>query len=398
MSTIVVGVSGGIAAYKSAELVRELKQQHHQVVVAMTEAATRFITPLTLGALSGQACLTNLWDMSNAGGVRHVEIGHQAEAIVIAPATADLIAKLAAGLADDVICGLVLSSTCPVLLAPAMETNMWNAATTQRNLATLIQSGRFSVIGPDSGGLASGHVGVGRMSEPPMIAAATRRLLKKQDLAGKRVLVSAGPTREPMDPVRFITNRSSGKMGFALAEQAALRGADVTLVAGPVSLLTPPFCARVDVNSAQEMLTALEARVSDTDILLMAAAVCDYAPKEIATSKLKKAQLGATPSMTLQETPDLLKSLKPKKRGLFIGFAAETTDVEMHARQKLSSKGLDLIVANDVSRTDIGFDSDFNQANVYDASGLRVSIERADKATVADRILDDALRLQSQPR
>ncbi len=380
MAEIVVGVSGGIAAYKAAELVRALRKAGHGVTVAMTEAAEQFIKPLTLSALSGRPVVDDVWRMSDQGKIEHVELGKRASLIVIAPATADLIARLHAGRANDALTALVLSSRCPVLLAPAMESDMWTADATQRNVAWLAKTKRFHFIGPESGALASGHSGVGRMSEPAAIAAACESFLVAQDLGGLRFVVSAGPTREPLDPVRFLTNRSSGKMGFAIAERAAARGAKVTLVAGPVALKTPPRVDRLDVETAAQMLAALEKALPKADALIMAAAVADYTPEKPATAKLKKAKLGSHPKIALKETPDLLMSLaKHKKKKLFVGFAAETNNVADNARQKLARKGLDLIVANDVSKPGIGFDSDENAATIYDKKGEVEVLARADK-------------------
>lgn len=390
MAEIVVAISGGIAAYKSAELVRALVLRGHTVTVAMTAGAREFVAPLTFAALSGRAVLTDVWRMSDTGTIVHVDTGKRAALIIIAPATADLIARVHAGQANDAPTALVLSSTCPVLIAPAMESDMWIAAATQRNVAWLTAQQRFRFIGPDSGALASGHSGPGRMSDPQAIAAAAEALLAPGDLHGQHLVISAGPTREPLDPVRFLSNRSSGKMGFALAERAAQRGARVTLIAGPVSLLTPPHVTRVNVETAAEMLAALQSAVPHSQALLMAAAVCDYAPQDRATIKLKKDKLGHAPTLTLVETPDLLKALAPLKgHAIFLGFAAETNDVAQNAQRKLAAKGLDLIVANDVSQPGIGFDSDDNAATIFDATRVVRDIPRTTKRALADAILDE---------
>ena len=390
MPEIVVAISGGIAAYKSAELVRALVQRGHAVTVAMTAGAREFVAPLTFAALSGRPVLTDVWRMSDQGTIVHVDTGKRAALIVVAPATADLIARLHAGQANDAPTALVLSSICPVLIAPAMESDMWNAAATRRNVGWLAAQTRFHFIGPDSGALASGHSGPGRMSEPQAIAAAAEALLTPGDLTGCHLVITAGPTREPLDPVRFLTNRSSGKMGFVLAERAAQRGAQVTLIAGPVSLPTPAAVTRINIETAADMLAALQIAVPQAHALLMAAAVCDYAPQTRAATKLKKDKLGHAPTLSLVETPDLLKTLRPLKgQTVFVGFAAETNDVASNAQRKLAAKGLDLIVANDVSQPGIGFDSDDNAATIFDATHLVRDIPRTSKRALADAILDE---------
>jgi phosphopantothenoylcysteine decarboxylase/phosphopantothenate--cysteine ligase len=383
---VIVGVSGGIAAYKAVELVRLLMKRGADVHVAMTRGASEFVTPLTFAALSRHPVENNVWDLSEVGQISHVTLGHAASLIVIAPGTANTIARLAAGMADDALTALVLSSTCPVLLAPAMESNMWRAPQTQRNLKTLVETGRYTIVGPESGDLASGATGVGRMSEPAQIAWHAERLLTPQDLKGKSIVVTAGPTREALDPVRYISNRSSGKMGFAIAERAAFRGAKVTLVHGPVSLDVPHGVQALPITSAEDMLASL--RVLKCDVLIMAAAVADYRAAKPAKKKLKKKDLGSNPSLALTENPDVIASIaKLKRKTLLVGFAAETHDVEENARKKLAKKGLDLIVANDVSAAGIGMDSDDNRITVYDETGVVLQTEVETKAAIAEQLL-----------
>ncbi len=383
---VIVGVCGGIAAYKAVELVRQLMKRGADVHVAMTRGASEFVTPLTFASLSRHPVENNVWDLSASGEISHVTLGHAASLIVIAPGTANTIARLAAGMADDALTAMVLSSTCPVLLAPAMESNMWLAPQTKRNIKTLVDTGRYTIVGPDSGDLASGATGVGRMSEPAQIAWHAERLLTPQDLNGKTIVVTAGPTREALDPVRYISNRSSGKMGFAIAERAAFRGAKVTLVHGPVSLKTPHGVSALPVTSAEEMLASL--RALKCDVLIMAAAVADYRAAKPAKKKLKKKDLGSKPSIALSENPDVIATIaKTKRKTLLVGFAAETNDVEENARKKLTKKGLDLIVANDVSAAGIGMDADDNRITVYDETGVVLQTEVETKAAIADRLL-----------
>ncbi|MCC6811016.1 MAG: bifunctional phosphopantothenoylcysteine decarboxylase/phosphopantothenate--cysteine ligase CoaBC [Deltaproteobacteria bacterium] len=392
-ATVIVGVSGGIAAYKAVELVRLLGKLGVDVHVAMTRGATQFVTPLTFSALTKHPVEESVWHLSERGEIGHVVLGHQAKLIVIAPATATTIARLAMGLADDALTALVLASTCPVLLAPAMETNMWTAPATQKNVATLVKTGRYTVIGPESGALASGAQGMGRMSEPDLIAWHAEKALTPQDFAGVHMIVTAGPTREPLDPVRFISNRSSGKMGFAIAERAAMRGAQVTLVHGPVALDPPRGVHAVAVTSAVEMLDSLQALMKRCQVLVMAAAVADYAAQKVAKKKLKKQDLGKKPAIALTQNPDVIATIaKAKKKStLLVGFAAETNDVEANALKKLRAKGLDLIVANDISAPGVGMDSDDNKVTIYDRRGVVLETERSPKTEIAEALLKTIL-------
>jgi len=393
---VTVGVCGGIAAYKAAELVRLLVKEGAEVRVVMTPAAEKFITPLTLQALSGHEVAAGLFDLDRESRIGHIELADAAELLVIAPATADVIARLAAGMADDLLTTVALATTAPVLLAPSMNVNMWNHPATQENLATLARRGVF-VVGPSAGWLACGWVGQGRLVEPAEIVAASARILEGKgaapahDLEGVAVLVTAGPTHEPVDPVRFLGNRSSGKMGFALARRAAARGAQVTLVAGPVALPTPAQVERVDVTTAEQMRREVMAREAGSRLVVMAAAVADFRPVAAATRKIKK---GGDDRMTLElaRNPDILGELAAlrARRGsgpVLVGFAAETDDVEAHGLEKLARKGCDLIVANDVSQPGIGFGSDENQVILLAKGAPPDRLPLQSKDQVADAIL-----------
>lgn len=365
--TIVLGVAGGIAAYKAAELVRLLRKAGAQVFTAMTAAAQQFLTPLTLQTLSGNPVATQLFDLTQESQIGHIALADRADLLLLAPATANLIGSLAHGLADDVLTTLALACQAPLLLCPAMNVNMWDHPAVQENVQRLVGRGA-RLCGPDAGELACGWVGRGRLSDPAQIVAAAAQLLAEhsapRDLAGVRLLVSAGPTYEPIDPVRFLGNRSSGKMGFALARAAARRGAQVTLVAGPVALATPPGVTRIDVETAAQMAQAILPRAAAQDVIIMAAAVADYRPATLAGDKLKKDTLGAAPQLALTPTTDILAELGRARVGprpLLVGFAAETSDLLRHAAGKLRRKGCDLLVANDVSAADAGFAVDTNR-------------------------------------
>jgi phosphopantothenoylcysteine decarboxylase/phosphopantothenate--cysteine ligase len=388
---IVVGVAGGIAAYKAAELVRALVKAGAEVRVVMTEAAQKFITPLTLQALSQHPVATDTFDLTQEATIGHIQLADTAELLVIAPATADVIARLAQGMANDLLTTVALACRAPLLLAPAMNVNMWRHPATQANLRTLVERGAHTV-GPDAGELACGWIGEGRMIEAADIAAACVKLLGPRDWAGRRVLVTAGPTYEPIDPVRFLGNRSTGKMGFALAARAARRGAEVTLIAGPTSLPTPAGVTRVDVQTALEMRAATLARVDGSAMVVMTAAVADYRPAAEAPQKLKKDALGDAPALTLTKNPDILAELKGRAP-VVIGFAAETEDVERHAAEKLAQKGCDLIVANDVSEAGSGFGTDTNRVVLLARDGSIDRLPQLTKDEVADRILDRARAL-----
>jgi len=384
---ILLGVSGGIAAYKAAELCRLLSRCGASVRVMMTVAARRFVGETTFAALSGHPVSTDLFDPVQEGQIGHIALADQTELLVLAPATANLLARLAHGLGDDLVSTVCLAYTGPLLLAPAMNVHMWQHPATRENLHTLLGRGARSV-GPGSGEMACGHVGEGRMAEPGEILQAVGAGLAPQILAGRAVLVSAGPTHEPIDPVRFLGNRSSGKMGFALAAEAAAAGARTTLVAGPSSLSTPLGVERVDVGTAAEMAAAIKARAPGQDVVVMAAAVADYRPSSAAASKIKKEQTGSRLTLELTQTEDILAGLtRLEPRPLLVGFAAETGgDLGALAARKREAKGCDLLVANDVSQPDAGFERDHNRVLIQDASGTE-SLPLLGKRAVAARIL-----------
>ena len=399
---ILVCVCGGIAAYKVVELVRRLRDAGAQVQVAMTDNALRFVGAPSFHAASGQAVRSSLWDAAAEAAMGHIELARWADSIVVAPATANTIARLAHGLADDLVTTLCLATTAPILLAPAMNNRMWAHAATQANLATLRARG-MQVIGPDDGAQACGEFGPGRLSEPEAIvaalaariaAAASPDTTQQASLRGRRIVVSAGPTFEDLDPVRYLGNRSSGKMGFALAAAAARRGADVLLVAGPVNLPTPPDVQRIDVRSAAQLRTAvLDALPADAYI--GAAAVADYAPRAIAAAKIKKG--AETVTVELVRTADVLVEVAAhaQRPRLVVGFAAETDEVERHARAKLERKQLDLIAANRVGVAGSGFGSDDNALTVYWPGGERALGPGAKTALAEDLIDIVAQRLEA---
>jgi len=387
---VLLAVSGGIAAYKVPELVRALDRAGCEVRCALTGAATRFVSPLVLQTLTRQPVRSDLLDPGEEGQIGHIDLADQAEAVVVAPATAHVLARMAAGLADDLVTTLLLATRAPVLAAPAMNVNMWEHPATQANVATLAARGvRF--VGPDTGALACGWEGAGRMAEPEAIAAALARLLGPASLAGERVVVTAGGTRERIDDVRAIVNRSSGKMGFALAAEASRRGADVVLVAGPSALATPAGVRRVDVESALEMRAAVRAELAAASVVVMAAAVADFRPAAPVAGKLKKEELpdGAELELRLVANPDILAEIS-RERGarVVVGFAAESRDVIAAARRKLARKGCDLLVANDVSRSDAGFESDRNAVALLGPEGDVEELPLLAKTEVAARIWD----------
>ncbi len=392
---ILLGVTGSIAAYKAVELLRELMKRGAEVQVVMTEAATRFVAPLTFETLSRQPVLLDMFSLAYGSHIGHIEATARADLFVIAPATANTIAKLAHGLADDFLSNIYLASRCPVLLAPAMDSDMYQHVVVQENLARLRDRG-VHIVGPASGELASGLTGPGRLMEPPEIVEAIERLLQpSRDLAGEVVLVTAGPTREPLDPVRYLSNRSSGKMGYALAEAAAARGARVILVSGPTALPLPRGVDVVHVETAQEMHDAVLAKLEAVTVVIKAAAVADYRPKQVAGRKLKKDE--TVPEVTLESTPDILAEVgKRKGRRILVGFAAETEDLVANARKKLQRKNLDLMVANDVSQPGAGFDSDTNVVKILDARGGVEELPLQTKRSVAARVLDRVVGLLKQ--
>lgn len=381
---VIIAVTGGVAAYKAAELTRLFRKAGAHVRVIMTRGAQAFIAPLTLQALSGSPVHRELLDEDAEAGMGHIELARWADAFVVAPATADVIARIAQGRADDLLTTTLLATPAPVFVAPAMNQQMWANPATADNLSLLGGRG-ITVVGPDAGEQACGDVGPGRLLDPTLILAAVAGHFDSQALAGRRAVITAGPTREPLDPVRFLSNHSSGKMGFALARAMAEAGAAVTLVAGPVGLATPKGVERIDVETALDMLAECERLAPGADIFVGAAAVADYRPATTATQKIKKQ--GGTPVLELIENPDIIASVAKgaSRPTLVVGFAAETENLEDHAREKLARKNLDLIVANDVSRADIGFNSDQNAVILIDSDGLE-ALPTASKQHVADRI------------
>ncbi len=382
---ILLGVSGGIAAYKAAELARRLICAGAQVKVVMTRAAQEFVGPLTFQALTGEKVAAAMFGPGSEP-LEHVALGQEVDAIVLAPATANLLGKLAAGIGDDLLTTVMLAATKPVLLCPAMNVEMWKNPVVQENLDRLRARG-FQVMEPGAGELACGAVGLGRLPEPEVIVEAAARLVSPQDLAGGRVLVTAGPTHEDFDPVRFLTNRSSGKQGYALARVAWRRGAEVCLISGPTALPAPYGVELVPVRSAREMEEAVLARFPSVDVLLMAAAVGDYRPTLSEIRKIKRIKVEM--QFHLTQNPDILKSVSPlKNRQIVVGFAAETHDLEAEARRKMREKNLDLIVANDVNQPDSGFQVDTNEVTVIAREGEAVRLPLLSKEEVAERILD----------
>ena len=396
---ITLGVTGGIAAYKSAELVRRLQDEGHTIQVVMTRAAQEFITPLTFAALSGQRVIVDLFSTSARGennlesAIDHIAVAQSTDLLLVAPATADILAKFARGIADDFLSTLYLASTAPVVAAPAMNVNMWQHEATQENLATLRARG-VRIVEPNEGYLACGMTGPGRLASQVEILKAVEEVLRGgQDLDGERVLVTAGPTREDIDPVRFLSNRSSGKMGYAVARAAARRGAKVVLVTGPTALETPGGVERIDVRSAEDMLRAVEARFPECTLAIFAAAVADYRAVEPSESKIKRTQDALT--LRLEPNPDILATVAREKGDrLVVGFAAETDNVAENARKKLAQKNADVMVANDVTAEGAGFDVDTNMVTLLSSDGRDLPLPRLTKAEVAERILDEVLRLR----
>jgi phosphopantothenoylcysteine decarboxylase / phosphopantothenate---cysteine ligase len=387
--TVVLGVTGSIAAYKAVELARELTRRGIDVRVIMTPAATRFVSPLTFEALLNSTVVTDLFQGGAAGPIPHVSLANEADAIVVAPASADALARLAHGLADDVVSCTAMAFSGPLILAPAMHENMYLSAATQANIALLRERGAI-IVGPESGDLASGGRGVGRMSDVETIVGWTLKTLGRNgDLAGRTMVVTAGGTQEPIDPVRCVTNRSSGKMGYALAEACRDRGAHVILVTAPTSLPLPSGIEVFPVMTAQQMYEATQLAVQHADALIMAAAVADYRPAHPADDKIKKER--ATLEIALERTVDILGSVE----GSFIrvGFAAESSNLEHNAQAKLSSKRLDLIVANDITSTDSGFGAENNRVTLIDHTGAIDRLPLLSKREVADRVLDRVVQL-----
>jgi phosphopantothenoylcysteine decarboxylase/phosphopantothenate--cysteine ligase len=382
---ILLGVSGGIAAYKTVELARQLVTAGAQVKVVMTKSATEFITPLTFASLTGQTVATGLFG-PGIHPLEHIWLGQQVDALVLAPATANLIGKMAHGIGDDLLTTIILAATKPVLVCPAMNCEMYSNPVVQENLSRLRDRGLW-VLEPDEGPLACGAVGYGRLPKTETILAVLAKMVSPQDLAGKRFLVTAGPTHEDMDPVRFLTNRSSGKMGYAVAKAAWRRGARVTLVSGPTSLPDPYGIEMVRVHSALDMLGEVVSRFPASDALIMAAAVSDYRPESLAERKIKRG--AAALQVTLLPNPDILKEISALKNGqITIGFAAETHDLVQEAKRKLGEKNLDLIVANHVNRPGSGFAVDTNEVTLVAKDSEPVVLPLLSKDEVADRIMD----------
>ena len=380
---ILLGLTGGIAAYKAAELARLLVKRGADVRVAMTEAATRFITPTTMQALTGQAVWTDLWDPRVSDAMGHIELSRDRELIVIAPATANFMAKLAYGLADDLLSSLCLARRCPLVIAPAMNVEMWQNAATQRNVAKLREDTSVVFAGPAAGDQACGEVGLGRMLEPAEIAAEIEALLGPKVLSGKRVLVTAGPTEEPVDPVRVLTNTSSGKMGYAVARAAHEAGAKVTLVSGPVALATPQGVERIDVRTAHEMFEAVKKAAPKSDVFVSVAAVADYRVKDPSPRKIKKLN-GKPVSLELVENPDILAYVASMKKPPFcVGFAAESEDLAKNAAEKLKKKNIPLIAAN-LAHEALGAED--NAIKLYDRRGEH-DLGRGPKLELARKLI-----------
>ncbi len=395
---VALGVCGGIAAYKAAELVRQLQDRGLKVQVIMTRAAQEFVRPLTFAALSGEKVITDIFGSGAAepnleSAVEHIGVAQSIDALVVAPATADTLAKFAQGLADDFLSTLFLATTAPVVVAPAMNVNMWEHPATRANLETLKQRG-VRVVDPDAGYLACGMMGPGRLAANEVIVAAVLEALgAAQDLAGETVLVTAGPTREPIDPVRYLTNRSSGRMGYALAEAALRRGARVILVTGPTALTPPGAAEVVAVETAEQMRDAVLARFAEASIVIKCAAVADYRPRAVAGEKIKRR---SAMTLELEPTADILAELAKRRTSqILVGFAAETENVLENARRKLIAKSADAIVVNDVSRPGTGFDSERNAVTILTA-GDRVEVPETSKWEVAHRVLDAVVRLKQK--
>ena len=398
--TVVVGVGGGIAAYKAVELVRLFTKAGATVRVAMTPRAREFVGPITFQALSGRPAMTDLFDLTQESEIGHIQVADAADIVVIAPATANLIARMAAGMADCPVSAVALATKAPVLLAPSMNVNMWNHPITRGNLRRLVSEAGVHVVGPGEGFLACRWTGPGRLAEPADIVEAAAHVLTPQDLAGRRVVVTAGPTWEAVDPVRVLANRSTGRMGFALARAAARRGATVELVHGPVAIEPPVGVTAEAVESAVQMAAATRRAAEQADVVIMAAAVADYRAAERATQKRKKRDLGSSTSLALVRNPDILGELGQARaergvaRPLLVGFAAETERVIEEAVAKLGAKRCDLVVANDVTQPDAGFAVDTNRVILVEASGTR-ELALASKDEISHAILDRVLEMLS---
>ena len=400
---IALGVTGGVAAYKAAELVRRLQQEKLDVQVVMTRGAREFVQPLTFAALTGQKVITEMFGADDAApanvesAIEHIAVAQRIDLLLVAPATADILGKFTHGIADDFLTTLYLATKAPVLVAPAMNVNMWDHPATQANVAALRARG-VHVVDPDEGYLACGMTGAGRLAAVETIARRVCELLGlRHDFAGKTVLVTAGPTREDIDPVRFLTNRSSGKMGYALAEAAQRRGARVVLVSGPTDLKVPEGVDWVPVRTAEEMRGRVMERAGESDVVIMAAAVADYRLAAVHPRKLKRGEGSLT--LELESTPDILAELgREKGRRVLVGFAAETDHVAENAKAKLERKGADILVANDVTQEGAGFDTDTNIVTLYVRGGREQALPQMNKFDVANRVLDQVLEIQKQSK
>ena len=393
---VVLGVTGGIAVYKACELLRLLQKRGIDVFVVMTQNACRFVAPLTFETLSGHPVAVDTFDRPQTWEVEHIALAKRADLFLIAPATANIMGKMACGIADDMLSTTVMATRAPVLVAPAMNTGMWENAAVQQNVKTLRARG-VEIVAPVSGHLACGDSGAGKLEDVAVIAErACELLFAKKDMEGLRVMVTAGPSREALDPVRYISNRSSGKMGYAIAQAAQKRGAEVTLLSGPVAIEAPLGVKLVPFTTTQELLDRASELAREQDLLIQAAAPADYRAKEVAPQKIKK-QGGEPMTFTLVENPDVAATLGKAKRSgqVFVGFAAETNDVLAHARDKLARKNLDMIVANDVTRPGAGFDVDTNIVTLITKDGQE-ALPMMSKAEVAQRILDRALALRKE--
>ncbi|HYA30337.1 MAG TPA: bifunctional phosphopantothenoylcysteine decarboxylase/phosphopantothenate--cysteine ligase CoaBC [Acidobacteriota bacterium] len=391
---IALGVSGGIACYKAVELVRLLIKAGYAVQVIMTRGAMEFVTPLTFQTLSGSPVATETFNLTQESEIGHIHLADSADLFVIAPASANIIGKIAGGIADDLLTTVIMATQAPVLIAPAMNIHMYENPILQENLRKLVRVG-YHLLEPAEGFLACGYEGKGRLPDPEIIFAEIERLVKKPDLAGEKLLITAGPNREAIDPVRYISNRSSGKMGYALARTALRRGAEVTLVSGPTALEPPPGARIIPVITAAEMREAVLKEFANCTAVIMAAAVADYRPMLDAVQKLKR--VDGPIELRLEPTPDILKELGQIKNGkILIGFAAETEELTANAAKKLSGKNLDMIVANNVVEAGSGFDGDTNIATILDRSGVTQALPLMRKEELADRIYDHFLALKSQ--
>jgi phosphopantothenoylcysteine decarboxylase/phosphopantothenate--cysteine ligase len=392
LDNVVLGVSGGIACYKAVELVRLLVKEEYTVQVIMTRGAMQFVTPLTFQTLSARPVATDTFNLTQESEIGHINLADSADIFVVAPATANVIGKIAAGIADDLLTTVLMATQAPVLIAPAMNIHMYENPILQENLRKLRRVG-YEILEPDEGHLACGYEGKGRLPDPEVILEQIRGRLKKKDLAGEKLVVTAGPSREPLDPVRYISNRSSGKMGYALARAAARRGAEVVLVSGPTALTPPAGVKLTPVNTAAEMRQAILDEYAACTAVIMAAAVADYHPVKVSADKIKR---GTGPlDVRLVPNQDILKELGQRKDGkLLIGFAAETRNLDVNAEKKLREKNLDMIVANDVTKEGSGFDGDTNIATIFDCRGATRALPLMTKDELADKVFDHFLTLR----